>query len=66
MKQPESAVLKQNDNGTASFSAVPYIWEVIKINRGDVYMAEIENVKGSEQKGLRPAVVIQNNIGNKF
>lgn len=69
MKQPESAVLKQNDNGTASFSAVPYIWEVIKIrkiNRGDVYMAEIENAKGSEQSGIRPAVIIQNNIGNKF
>lgn len=29
-------------------------------------MAEIENAKGSEQKGLRPAVVIQNDIGNKF
>lgn len=44
-------------------------WEVIKIrriNRGDVYMAEIENAKGSEQSGIRPAVVIQNDIGNKF
>lgn len=60
---------KQNDNGTACFSAVPYIWEVIgirKINRGDVYMAEIENSRDSEQRGIRPAVVIQNDIGNKF
>ncbi len=29
-------------------------------------MAEIENAKGSEQRGIRPAVVIQNDIGNKF
>ena len=40
--------------------------EIRKINRGDVYMAEIENTKGSEQSGIRPAVIIQNNIGNKF
>ena len=29
-------------------------------------MVEIENAKGSEQRGIRPAVVIQNDIGNKF
>lgn len=40
--------------------------KIRKINRGDVYMAEIENAKGSEQSGIRPAVVIQNNVGNKF
>lgn len=52
-----------------AFRAVPYIWEVIKIrkiNRGDVYMTEIEYSRGSEQRGIRPAVVIQNDIGNKF
>ena len=52
-----------------AFQAVLYILGVIKIrkiNRGDVYMVEIENARGSEQQGLRPAVVIQNDIGNKF
>lgn len=29
-------------------------------------MAEIDNARDSEQRGLRPAVVIQNDIGNKF
>lgn len=52
----------QNDNGTACFWQFHTYWGVIKIrkvNRGDVYMAEIENAKGSEQKGLRPAVVAE-------
>lgn len=36
------------------------------IKRGDVYYAEIETCVGSEQKGRRPVVVIQNDIGNKY
>ena len=38
--------------------------KIRKINRGDVYMVEIENSRDSEQFGKRPAVVIQNNVGN--
>lgn len=34
------------------------------IKRGDVYYAELDPVIGSEQKGYRPIVVIQNDIGN--
>jgi len=34
--------------------------------RGDVYMANLEPVVGSEQGGFRPVVIIQNNIGNKY
>lgn len=47
--------------------AALYILEMIiikQINRGDVYMVEVENVRDSEQSGFRPAVVIQNDIGN--
>jgi mRNA interferase MazF len=36
------------------------------VNRGEVYYADLGVGKGSEQGGLRPVVVIQNNIGNKF
>ena len=38
-----------------------------KINRGDLYYAELgeSNAVGSEQTGIRPVVVIQNNIGNE-
>lgn len=37
------------------------------IKRGDVYMVNLSGGKvGSEQDGLRPVVVTQNNVGNKF
>jgi mRNA interferase MazF len=34
--------------------------------RGEIYLAELKGYVGSEQQGLRPVVVIQNDIGNKF
>jgi len=33
--------------------------------RGDIYCADLGRNIGSEQKGTRPVVIIQNNIGNK-
>ena len=33
--------------------------------RGDVFYCDLSPVIGSEQGGLRPCVIIQNNIGNK-
>ena len=35
------------------------------IRRGDVYYADLSPVYGSEQGGIRPVLVIQNDIGNK-
>lgn len=35
------------------------------IKRGDIYYADLRPVVGSEQGGIRPVLVIQNNIGNK-
>jgi len=37
-----------------------------KISRGDIYVADLEPVKGSEQGGKRPVIILQNDIGNKF
>ncbi|NCB92401.1 MAG: type II toxin-antitoxin system PemK/MazF family toxin [Clostridia bacterium] len=34
--------------------------------RGDIYMANLSPVCGSEQGGVRPVIVIQNNIGNYY
>lgn len=34
--------------------------------RGDIYWVDFGITKGSEQGGIRPAVIIQNNVGNKF
>ena len=36
------------------------------IKRGDVFFADLSPVKGSEQGGQRPVVIIQNNVGNKY
>lgn len=37
-----------------------------KIHRGDIYVANLNPVKGSEQGGQRPVIILQNDIGNKF
>ena len=36
------------------------------IKRGDIFYADLSPVIGSEQGGVRPVLIIQNNIGNKF
>lgn len=36
------------------------------INRGDIYYADLSPVVGSEQGGIRPVLVVQNDIGNKY
>lgn len=36
-----------------------------KIIRGDIYFANLDPVVGSEQGGIRPVLIIQNNKGNK-
>lgn len=36
------------------------------IIRGDIYYADLSPVVGSEQGGVRPVLVIQNNVGNKY
>lgn len=36
------------------------------MKRGEVYLADLSPVQGSEQGGKRPVVIIQNDVGNKF
>ena len=36
------------------------------VRRGDIYYADLSPVVGSEQGGLRPVLIIQNDIGNKY
>ncbi|MBE0449340.1 MAG: type II toxin-antitoxin system PemK/MazF family toxin [Clostridia bacterium] len=38
----------------------------MNIKRGDVYFADLSPVRGSEQGGQRPVLIVQNNIGNKY
>ena len=37
----------------------------MNIRRGDIYYADLRPVVGSEQGGIRPVLIIQNDIGNK-
>ena len=37
-----------------------------QVSRGQIYYADLSPVKGSEQGGLRPVLIIQNDIGNKY
>ena len=36
------------------------------IKRGEVYYADLSPVVGSEQGGVRPVLILQNNVGNKY
>lgn len=38
----------------------------MNVKRGDIYMADLSPVVGSEQGGTRPVLVIQNDIGNQY
>ena len=36
------------------------------VKRGDIYYADLSPVVGSEQGGMRPVLIIQNDVGNKY
>ncbi len=38
----------------------------MNIKRGDIYYADLSPVVGSEQGGLRPVLIIQNDVGNRY
>ncbi len=37
-----------------------------QIRRGEIYYADLSPVVGSEQGGVRPVLILQNDIGNKY
>ena len=39
---------------------------VMTIKRGEIYYADLSPVVGSEQGGVRPVLIIQNDVGNKY
>ncbi|WP_099320668.1 type II toxin-antitoxin system PemK/MazF family toxin [Anaerococcus sp. Marseille-P3625] len=38
----------------------------MKIKRGDLFYADLSPVVGSEQGGVRPVIIVQNDVGNKY
>ena len=45
------------------------LWEdigMLSVKRGDIYYADLSPVVGSEQGGVRPVLIIQNDVGNNY
>lgn len=38
----------------------------MSVKRGDIYYADLSPVVGSEQGGLRPVLIVQNDVGNRY
>ena len=50
-------------------SCLNLIWRSVKqliVKRGDIYYADLSPVVGSEQGGVRPVLIIQNDVGNRY
>ena len=39
---------------------------MVIVKRGDIYYADLSPVVGSEQGGIRPVLIIHNDVGNKY
>lgn len=37
-----------------------------QVKRGDIYYVDLNPIIGSEQGGIRPVIIIQNDVGNRF
>ena len=70
-------MIKKRDDGkyyprkaenAAAFSGKDRITECdrVSIKRGDIYYADLSPVVGSEQGGLRPVLIVQNDVGNRY
>jgi mRNA interferase MazF len=38
----------------------------VSVKRGEIYYADLSPVVGSEQGGIRPVLIVQNDVGNKY
>ena len=38
----------------------------MNVKRGDIYYADLSPVVGSEQGGVRPVLIVQNDVGNRY
>ena len=39
---------------------------MMQVKKGDIFFADLSPVVGSEQGGVRPVLVVQNDVGNRF
>jgi len=58
--------LKQIMINSKNMRKVSGSWKRVVIKRGDIFYADLSPVIGSEQGGIRPVLIVQNDIGNKY
>ena len=45
---------------------ISWVVRIMEVIRGDIFIADLDPVMGSEQGGVRPVLIVQNNRGNRF
>ena len=60
------APLKRTFGGGYYFRRSVNFVDTSVVKRGDIYYADLSPVVGSEQGGVRPVLVVQNDVGNKY
>jgi mRNA interferase MazF len=58
--------LRQIVNNTSNMKNGLGSWNRLVIKRGDIYYADLSPVIGSEQGGVRPVLIVQNDTGNRY
>ena len=43
-----------------------WVVRIMEVVRGDIFIADLDPVVGSEQGGVRPVLIVQNDRGNRF
>ena len=73
MEEDHRNVEQGRKQKSAALLYIPKVWEMEEklkkdwiYKRGDIYLANLNPIRGSEQGGKRPVVVLQNNVGNFF
>jgi len=55
-----------NRGNNASITTCKEVAIVLQVRRGDIFYADLSPVIGSEQGGVRPVLIVQNDVGNKY
>lgn len=45
---------------------ISWVVRIMEVIRGDIFIADLDPVQGSEQGGVRPVLIVQNDRGNRF
>ena len=62
------STVKNTGKLMSGITTISYMRRVksVNIRRGDIYYADLSPVVGSEQGGVRPVLIVQNDVGNRF